>query len=357
MSGDQRLWERGPVRVSRRGNFWLPGERVTVGPKTYQHGAMYVAWEAPETVTQPYPVVLVHGGAIQGTEWLDTPDGRPGWAQRLVEAGYPVFVVDRPTQGRSPFHPDVDGEMGPAFDYDDGETVFFPPDWRDQHSQWPFDVHDQAALDAFIAPFGPLPADLGESQRMDADRLADLLDRIGPAIIITHSASGSDGWLLADRRPDLVVAIVTVEPMGPAFATIPNIGTLSWGLAATPLIYEPPLDTPEQVKNAAPDSLRIPALRGIPVAVVTGGASPFGLNGPAMVESLRVAGSAVEHLHLPQHGVHGNGHGLIYERNSDQALQPILAWLGAHARPRDGDPDAGQRAETEAPAEATNARA
>ena len=64
---------------------------------------------------------------------------------------------------------------------------------------------------------------------MDADRIARLLDRIGRAVVVTHSASGSDGWLVADKRPGLVAAIVTVEPMGPAFAATPNIGTLDWG--------------------------------------------------------------------------------------------------------------------------------
>ncbi len=54
----------------------------------HQRGPMFAEWEAPEQVTRPYPIVLVHGGGFQGTEWLDTPDSRPGWAQRLVEAGY-----------------------------------------------------------------------------------------------------------------------------------------------------------------------------------------------------------------------------------------------------------------------------
>lgn len=166
---------------------------------------------------------------IQGTEWLDTPDGRPGWVQRLLEAGYPTFVVDRPTQGRSPYHPDVNRPMGPPFDYGEGETVFFPSQWEDQHTQWPFDLADTAERDAFTTPFGPHPADLAEFERIDADRLADLLDRIGPAVVFTNSASGPDGWLLADRRRQLVVAIVTVEPIGPAFATVPNIGTPAMG--------------------------------------------------------------------------------------------------------------------------------
>ncbi len=83
-AGPQPFWAETPARTSRRGHFWVTGERVTVSGKTFQHGPMFVAWEAPVQVTQPYPVVLVHGGALQGTEWLDTPDGRPGWAQRLV---------------------------------------------------------------------------------------------------------------------------------------------------------------------------------------------------------------------------------------------------------------------------------
>ena len=116
------------ARASRRGQFWVPGKRAYVGGKTYQHGAMYVSWEAPaEGASQPYPIVLVHGGALQSTEWLDTPDGRPGWAQRLVEAGYAVLLADRPGHGRSPYQPDIMGPMGPSFPYEEGQEVFFPP--------------------------------------------------------------------------------------------------------------------------------------------------------------------------------------------------------------------------------------
>ena len=56
-------------------------------------------------------------------------------------------------------------------------------------------------MDQFNAGYGPLPADLAESEDMDAGRLARLLDRIGPAILLSHSASGPGGWLAADRRP------------------------------------------------------------------------------------------------------------------------------------------------------------
>ena len=321
------FWGHVPARTRRSGNFWVPGECVETGGKHFQRGPMYVFWEAPDQVTQPYPIVLVHGGAVQGTEWMDTPDGRPGWTQRLVEAGYAVLVVDRPGHGRSPYNPDVLGPMSPQFHYEEGKEVFFPDKTAAQHTQWPIQDGDTAMLDAFIAPFGPLPNDIAEWQTMDADRLAALLDRIGPAIIMTHSSSGSDGWLVADRRPDLVVAIVTVEPMGPAFADTPNIGALSWGLTAAPITYDPPRSTPDEVRKADSHTLRIPALSRIPVAVVSGEISPQAAYAPKIVEFLSNAGAAVEHLHLPDFGIYGNGHGLIYEKNSDGALKPILEWL------------------------------
>ena len=50
----------------------------------------------------------------------------------------------------------------------------------------------------------------------------------------------------------------------------------------------------------------------------------------------QAGGAAAELLHLPDHGVRGNGHGLIYEKNSDAALQPVLRWLAKHVGPPDG---------------------
>ncbi len=323
-------WMTAPVRSVRRGHLWIPGERMKLDGRTYQSGPMFVEWEASERVTRPWPIILMHGGGFQGTEWFDTPDGRPGWAQRLVEAGYAVLVVDRPGHGRSPFHVDTLGPMGPPFSYESGRRIYFAGDDA-RHTQWPFSPDNEAALDEFIAGYGPLPADLELSERLDADRIAALLDRIGPAVLLTHSASGPDGWLVADRRPDLVKAIVAIEPMGPPFADIPHIGPLRWGATAAAMRFEPPVTDPEVVRRAEPGMLRLPALVGLPTLVVTAEASAFAAASPPTVAFLNAAGASAELLHLPDHGVHGNGHGLIYERNSDEALAPVLDWLSCHA--------------------------
>src|SRR3546814_20469190 len=105
-------------------------------------------------------------------------------------------------------------------------------------------------LDQLIAGMGFLPADLSESHRMDQDRIARLLDRTGPAIVVTHSAGGPSGWLAADARPEAVRAIVAIEPMGPPFFEFAPGSRLDWGLTASPLTWEPAVTDPAQLEAA-----------------------------------------------------------------------------------------------------------
>lgn len=314
----------------RNGLFWIPGDITQVGI-TVQSGPMYVYWEAPEVVTRPHPVIFVHGGGSQGTDWLGTVDGRPGWARRFVEAGFAVYVVDRPGHGRSAFHPDVVGAMGPQFGYEPAVGLFIDSATDEPHTAWPWgSTPGDPEMDQLIAAVGPLPADLGRSEELDSDRLAALLDLTGPAVLVTHSAGGPSGWLAAALRPGLVTAIAAIEPMGPAFAEFPGLGTLTWGLTAAPLAYDAGYETPAEVEAAPAGERTVAALAGLPVAVFTGGSSPFSHGAPAVVEFLGHAGAAAEWVHLPDLGIHGNGHGLMYELNSDDTVRPVIDWIAAH---------------------------
>src|ERR1700723_3401082 len=101
----------GPVLdIAEWSYFWFGVENATLARGNMCNGMqMYVEHWIPREVRHPYPVVLIHGGYGQGSDWISTPDGRRGWATLLLEQGYAVYVLDRPGQGRNPYHPWVHG--------------------------------------------------------------------------------------------------------------------------------------------------------------------------------------------------------------------------------------------------------
>ena len=50
-----------------------------------------------------------------------------------------------------------------------------------------------------------------------------LVEKLGSAILLTHSQSGPFGWLIADARPDKVKAVIAIEPNGPPFFDVQHL--------------------------------------------------------------------------------------------------------------------------------------
>lgn len=314
-----------PLRTTRRGQFWIPGEILDTPGGTVMRAPMYVHWEAPETVEHPYPVILVHGGGGQGADYLGTADGKPGWIDTFVAAGFLTYVVDRPGHGRSWFHPDVVGPAGGMFPYQAAQGLFAPGIPGHTQAVWTGEPGDPGT-DQLVSGMGFVHADYAEVNRMDADRLAKLLDRTGPAIILTHSAGAPAGWLVCELRHDLVKAHVALEPIGPAFGGFPGLGELTWGLSAQKPHFEPEPATPEELK-ANPSAFRQTGLAGIPTAVIVAEASPFTAFEESVSDFVNALGGSSEFINIADHGVHGNGHGMMLEANAAEAAGPIIEWI------------------------------
>src|SRR5688500_16847106 len=90
--------------VARHGFFYAGGKYVgELGDdkESTMGGAMYVEVMVPKQIRSPYPVVFLHGAGQTGVDWLQTPDGRPGWAYNFLEMGYVVYMQDFPTDRKS----------------------------------------------------------------------------------------------------------------------------------------------------------------------------------------------------------------------------------------------------------------
>jgi pimeloyl-ACP methyl ester carboxylesterase len=194
----------------------------------------------------------------------------------------------------------------------------------------------------FLAASGPFSADAADRQALEQQRLVELVDKIGPAFVVSNSLGGPAGFLVADARPDLVVALVQLEPVGPAFATMFGPDTLQWGVAAVPMLFDPPASSLGELRlvvnepvapGASPLVLqaepprRLANLAKVPIALVSGEASVFRFTDGQLVEFLQQAGCDAVHIDLAERGVHGNSHGSMFERNNAEVLAVVTEWM------------------------------
>jgi len=173
--------------------------------------------------------------------------------------------------------------------------------------------------------------------------LAALLDRIGPAIVLTHSQSGPYGWLIADARPSLVKGLVPGRAVGPSAyqRDLPwpartgfKTGRLQfpWGITACPaspihcghrLLGTRAREAgggrqPQRGQMLAPgEPVRtLPNLQAIPILIVTSEAGYHSSYDNCTSEYLTQAG-VPEHARVPWDvGIHGNGHMMMLEKNN-----------------------------------------
>ncbi len=283
---------------------------------------IYVDQVQPRGASTKAPVVMVHGGGHTGACYMATPDLRPGWAQRFAAAGRDVFVPDWPGHGRSPMRPDFP-TLGTA---------------------------DVAAS------------------------LLALLEEIGPAVLLVHSASGPMAWWMTEQRPELVAAVVAIAPGPPAnlLRDLPddpaailalrddaNAGHPVYAIEDKPVWFSaefaaaywanaprfPHHAFESYRRSIVPESARIlnerfniggrglkirdpNSLAGHRILIVTGDHDP---RHPRAVDEATAAYVGAEFMWLPDRGIHGNGHMMMIEDNSDDLAAMILAWLDTNS--------------------------
>jgi pimeloyl-ACP methyl ester carboxylesterase len=280
-----------PVRVDPNGSFEI--EQMYV-----QH----VRLAAPRA---RQPLLLMHGGGLCGVCWETTPDGRPGWQRRFLEAGHDVFVADAVERGRASWARSPEFFAGePLFRTKAEAWELFrigpPGSWQGRAGasaacpgqQFPVD-----AFDAFMKQSVPRWAGNDAATQAAYDALAAAH---GPFALIAHSQGCNFAFRMALARPDRVAAIVALEPSG--------------------------------FPDASPHELA--RLTGVPHLFVWGdhfeGHAPWARIRQGLADwrdALHRSGVRVDELELPAQGLGGNSHMLMMDRNSDAVAARVQAWF------------------------------
>ncbi len=314
----------GVMEIEDQGSFTIAGTvlRDSLG-NSYHGDHAYVFYQKPVDANQ-YPIVFAHGIGQFSKTWETTPDGREGFQNIFLRKGYSTYNVDQPRRGDAGRSTEA-ASIAPVFD----EEVWFN---RFRIGVWPeyFEgvqfSRDSAAYDQFFRQITP---NIGTIDiNLCGDAYAQLFDKIGPAIFMTHSQGGSVGWntLLKTKN---IKGIVTLEPGGEVpfpKGRIPEEGkTLSQSgqheaieidmddfmeYTKIPIIiyygdYMPETDEhPEQYEW----TLRLNLMR-------------------RWVEEVNKHGGDATLIHLPEVGIHGNTHFIMSDLNNVEIADMIAKWF------------------------------
>ncbi|HBA8918584.1 TPA: alpha/beta fold hydrolase [Escherichia coli] len=306
-------------------NFLSPDGQTAYGDHAY------VFYQIPVN-THKYPLVFQHGGAQTKRTWESTPDGRDGFQNIFLKKSYSVYLVDQPRMGEAGLSTKDDTGKNPWAGnpmYAD-KTFFLLSRVGNElgvfkNSQFP---DNPASIEAFQRSWNPYSGELDND--LNAKSLAQLFEKIGQGILITHSMGGTIGW----RTPfytDNVKAIVAYEPGG------------------TPFIF-PENEMPAPVKTTfAPlsaSAMGVPMneflkLTRIPIVIYYGdfiAEKPDTAVGPdkwrseyemakQFVMTVNRHGGDATLVHLPDIGIKGNSHFLMAEKNNQEIAGILASWL------------------------------
>jgi pimeloyl-ACP methyl ester carboxylesterase len=252
-------------------------------------------------------VIMVPGHNLSSYIYLTTPDGRPGWAQEFADDGFDVYVINDPdfdfSRGFSVVPFNVVPTTG-APPPDPSATLAWQQDiWR----RWGFGnsegnpYPDTRFPTPSFANFELNYPYVTSAGRSFSGAVIALLDMVGPSLVMAHSAGGPTGVTAAKSRPQLVPALILIEPTNPPVAAdFPALaGKSMLG------VYGDYIDSRNQTNRKA------------------------GTEAAALLFSQN--GGSGEVVSLPEElSIMGNTHLLMQDNNSAFIADLILDWLTAH---------------------------
>lgn len=327
-----------PLAIAKQGSFAVGGT-VIQRPGKYEnskfagfgtpveqgqsyHGDHAVVDYQIPVEAHPLPLVFVHGYGQSARSWQTTPDGREGFQTLMLRHGFGTYLVDLPGRGRAG-RTTAELELKPLADEQFWFDIFRIGYWPEFNPGVQFPT-DSVSLNQFFRQMTP---DISSHDiKTDLAALDVLFDRIGEGVIVTHSAGGFPGWLVAADNPN-VRGIVSYEPGGYIFpeGEVPEpIQGLTGTLRGTGVPME------QFIK-----------LTQIPIVLYFGDYVPEEVTdklgsenwrtrlqmGRKFVEAINRHGGNAKLVELPKIGIRGNTHFMMSDLNNAEIARLLSEWL------------------------------
>jgi hypothetical protein len=265
-----------PLNLARDGFFSVGGKTTTINGKSYVVGQMYVEMRIPQKQTHPYPIVMVHGRHPLRHDLLRARR-MAARAGRSISRGAATRSMwsTSPAAAAPATSPRSMARRGSRTPIARRRATCSRPNTSSGRrricirSGLAMAEPDDAVTLQMVGSFLPEIA-FEKQQEVSRDAMVALLDKVGPAIVLVHSQAGPIGWSTADARPDLVKAVVAVEPNGPPVrgarvrrrARLVQGGRLAlpYGIAGVPLAYDPAVKDASELKWVKEDKPDAPGL-------------------------------------------------------------------------------------------------
>ncbi|WP_300434863.1 alpha/beta fold hydrolase, partial [Christiangramia sp.] len=182
-----------------------PGNQSTEG-QTLHGDHAFVFYQKP-VKARKLPLVFWHGYGQSMKTWQTTPDGREGFQTLFLRKGFPVYLIDQPRRGKAG-RSTKPTTITAATDDQLWFGIFRLGLWPDFYPGIQFSKEPEAVEQFFrqITPdTGPLEIDV------NIDAVSELFEKTGPAVLVTHSHSGGQGWITALKTYS-IKAIASYEP-------------------------------------------------------------------------------------------------------------------------------------------------
>lgn len=339
---------QGPIMLKTMGSL-LFGGTVTSKPDgdTFHGDHGYAQFYIPQN-SRDYPLILWHGIGQSGRSWESTPDGREGYQALLPRRDWSIYIVDQPRRGRAGYTqvpaPDTQGipttarESGVWNAFRNGIWVPPAPATLFPGVRFPSDA---ASIDQFFRQQTP---DTGEEPRTKEHRtfmgetMAALLERTGPAVLVTHSNSGQYGWFTGMTAPEKVKAIVAYEPGQFVFPDDEAVVDVPFKNALAG----------ELLRGIVVPAAEFQKLTRMPIVVIYGDNISTELSEVFNVEVWRISkararafvdavnrrGGDATLVELPKMGIRGNTHAAFADVNNQEIADHLEKWL--HDKGLDG---------------------